>query len=1416
MLSHIESTLSGITVVLALGWFACRFLMSQLTSRDLVWRTALVIVAIMPVISIARTITQPWQWSVAVLPSISTVQSAKTSVASANKPRMLPRRNVVRSLPPVESNDVSFDHVTVVEDSDRGIEAHESNTMIRVPEIPVSTAARTVATKGFGWNRFLIGIWLVGIVWNSARLGLAVWRAGVLVKSASPVTNETHLAMNEWAARRVGLREQAALMTSRSVEIPVVCGLIWPKIIVPGCLLAETSHAQLRAGLLHEYGHVRRRDLAYELLLKFVVAVYWWHPLVLMMASELRRLREEICDNFVLSEESPIFYSEMLLQFAVANRWRDGMVLGLGMLKKNTRLEDRVDGILASDRSLKTQPSPWVRRSMAAVVGLLVLASALVRLDRAIIAPIQASQSIDSEPESDSVVTNDPAGNTTRRAVGEPEKTLDFLFTVVTTEGKPVEGAKVKTWSFNGAHFGEEKMPGGITDAKGLVKISFPAEISSFHQKTHQVQFPRVALRIDHPNHPIWSQEVQIVNDQRLVLSDSTSIRVSAHRTDHPDLLNDLYPMFSAQSIESFDQADGILTIPRVDLTGPKPSRLMRIVHVPDGGPVLFSNVIDLQHLAGNPIELDVTLKPGIRIEGRLSDDVPRPVKKGRIIGATIDGSDRDNTVGWGIAVDVAADGSFAIESVPQVKTLQLVAICDGWVSRSPSKQEVNAYAKAHQITGLQGTDPGACSVSGQFIELNAAVIETTIAMEPTTSCEVIVRDEKGNPLPEAKVSFWPNHNMHNWGSSLLGHGSDTATVIRRHLLTGDRDWKSTASFDEDKYTAITNEIGIAVVSGLPLPTNASEVGHQALFSVSHERYVAVSNAEGQGAEYYQFGLLVAKLSHERTESITVRMKPITDLMKPSALSGLAGQPENESEGTLDRSLLSGRVVNDEGQPIGGVNVILCDDDSMGIVTDSEGRFKYKFEEEMVGGPEAICFPVRFVAAGYASTNVRITLDGREKAVTMGNKTRIEGTIRNPDGTPAVNANIRSYRDVRMEDFQENFTASYETRSDDKGHFRLLVEAGYHHLVCDNSRDAIAWLPKSDKQSDDDVEDDEADSRSARPILSILSQETKLLDIQLEPSCELHCRFINSVTRLPVPKVHLVPSTDEQLDRYPVSDEQGMVTIPLLPAGEMSFGIYENAYSGFWSDDASPKWKNANQRKVPTNGQSPMIDRSSMSFVLKPGVVEATVLLEPAVNIRGQVLDPEGHPVADAQLKLIRPENGSSNGRFDRFEIATNAEGKFQGHFPPSRDGRYNLLVMEQRRRFASISIGNDLQYRWGCAVSPLLETKPGQTIENLELRFSRPATIRGRLVDKSGTPLVRAVIYSIAVDHRDGRQDNPVGRSDASGNFEIRFVRPGQHYLTTQDPMKHLATAQDRLPTVEVQEGESINVGDVSTAIKE
>ena len=38
MLSHIEFILAVVTVVLALAWFSCRFLVSQRTSRDLISR----------------------------------------------------------------------------------------------------------------------------------------------------------------------------------------------------------------------------------------------------------------------------------------------------------------------------------------------------------------------------------------------------------------------------------------------------------------------------------------------------------------------------------------------------------------------------------------------------------------------------------------------------------------------------------------------------------------------------------------------------------------------------------------------------------------------------------------------------------------------------------------------------------------------------------------------------------------------------------------------------------------------------------------------------------------------------------------------------------------------------------------------------------------------------------------------------------------------------------------------------------------------------------------------------------------------------------------------------------------------------------------------------------------------------------
>ena len=71
-MAHIEFILAAVTVVLTCAWLISRFVLSRRTSRDLVWRTALIVVAITPGLALVRGEFLPWQFSLPILPAVST------------------------------------------------------------------------------------------------------------------------------------------------------------------------------------------------------------------------------------------------------------------------------------------------------------------------------------------------------------------------------------------------------------------------------------------------------------------------------------------------------------------------------------------------------------------------------------------------------------------------------------------------------------------------------------------------------------------------------------------------------------------------------------------------------------------------------------------------------------------------------------------------------------------------------------------------------------------------------------------------------------------------------------------------------------------------------------------------------------------------------------------------------------------------------------------------------------------------------------------------------------------------------------------------------------------------------------------------------------------------------------------------
>lgn len=134
-------------------------------------------------------------------------------------------------------------------------------------------------------------------------------------------------------------------------------------------------------------------------------------------------------------------------------------------------------------------------------------------------------------------------------------------------------------------------------------------------------------------------------------------------------------------------------------------------------------------------------------------------------------------------------------------------------------------------------------------------------------------------------------------------------------------------------------------------------------------------------------------------------------------------------------------------------------------------------------------------------------------------------------------------------------------------------------------------------------------------------------------------------------------------------------------------------------------------------------------------------------------------------------ETGSGNSITGdtRYSYKTDADGKFTMKLPASKKALYNLVAHDGKYR----------EWRtWANGVGEPLRTTPGQTIENVVLRLTQPATVRGRVTNALGTPRAHVKVRAAALDKLANRYYLPETETDAEGRYELRFIRPGSNAI--------------------------------------
>lgn len=450
----------------------------------------------------------------------------------------------------------------------------------------------------------------------------------------------------------------------------------------------------------------------------------------------------------------------------------------------------------------------------------------------------------------------------------------------------------------------------------------------------------------------------------------------------------------------------------------------------------------------------------------------------------------------------------------------------------------------------------------------------------------------------------------------------------------------------------------------------------------------------------------------------------------------IAGRVEGPRDVAPDE--LAGVVVDTSGKPIGGAEV-----DAWTWYPGHEAKTNARGTFRIRGLERDRKAEVVVRKDGYTPQLFLMQPVGRPGwVVALGRKTYFEGRVTTPDGKPVARARIRANCGPKMADGVMLSEIWTEATTDDDGRYRMYAHADIYDVQVRVPGVGAARLSGT----------------------SLGVDEAKQLDISLAPGVTFRANVVDSLTDDPVSGVRLWDWQHPGVDGR--SREDGVVTITDMMPGRFRFQVEAPGYVRWWSEQAAQPW---GRQMLDPNRGGWQRNFDPIEFDLKPGMEPVTLVVERGATITGRVLDPDGKPVPGATVAPALTGTGNSLTGDTRFSVESDGDGQFTAVLPASGPREYNLVAHD----------GTFGHWRiWANGVMPPIRTKPGEVIHDVEIRLTRPATVRGRVVDAEGKPVARREVRASAADRLENRYYDPTVQTSADGTYELKFIRPAEHFV--------------------------------------
>lgn len=236
------------------------------------------------------------------------------------------------------------------------------------------------------WHE-LLWVWGAGSILMLLRWGRGQWMLKKWLRDSMPVMGADWDVCLAECRSMLGLKPNPDVRLKRGLSSPVVAGLWHPVILMPEG--AEYWKLETRKmAILHELGHVQRKDLWLRMAADLTCAMHWYNPLVRWMRSKLLTQCEYACDARVIAAGADQRSYILALCDVLESALDEPRPTGLLAMADHAPLKTRVDRLLKN----KKLSRPWGAFLAAALTISTALGLTLVR-------PVQE---VESSPSSES------------------------------------------------------------------------------------------------------------------------------------------------------------------------------------------------------------------------------------------------------------------------------------------------------------------------------------------------------------------------------------------------------------------------------------------------------------------------------------------------------------------------------------------------------------------------------------------------------------------------------------------------------------------------------------------------------------------------------------------------------------------------------------------------------------------------------------------------------------------------------------------------------------------------------------------------------------------------------------------------------------------------------------------------------